>query len=240
MMKKEAKAVIFLTTLLVCPASYAEWATSWYDNWLLGVSAGYATRKSTLLASVEPVVGFTAYGQDINDDGWLAAIFTGYQLVHGQWLLGGEFNLEWENIERTHHYNFAQRNVSTAYRRKGVLDFSGRVGFALAENWMPYLRVGVEFSRDALSSDFVGNVTPDASLFNKAWIHRFILGLGAEMPVACIVGLTVRLEYDYHSKGKTIEDFGVTGTDVAFIQYYTAMQPRTYSGRLSLVWNFFP
>lgn len=239
-MKKRAGIAIFLITGLVCHPSYANFSISWYDNWLLGVSAGYATRKSTIQSSIQPVIGFSGYGQDVNDDGWLSAVFAGYQAVHEQWLLGGEFNLEWENIERSHNYNFSGCNVSTTYRRKGVLDFSGRLGFALAENWMPYLRVGVELSRDSLSSYFVGNTTPNVSLFNKAWIHRFILGAGAEMPIPGICGLTVRLEYDYHSKGKTIEDFGATGESITLIQYYTAMQPRTYSGRVSVVWNFFP
>lgn len=239
-MKKRAGLVIFLTTSMICPISYANWSTSWHDNWLVGVSAGYAQRKSTVQASVQPFVGFTGYGKDVNDEGWLAAIFGGYQAVYEEWLLGGEFNLEWENIENSHHYNFAARDVSTTYRRKGLLDFSGRLGFAFAENWMPYLRVGVELSRDALSSYFVGNATPNITIFNKAWIHRFILGLGAEMPIPGMCGLTVRLEYDYHSKGKTIEDYGATGERLTLIQYYTAMQPRTYSGRASLVWNFFP
>lgn len=239
-MKKGTKAVIFLAIGSFSSVVYAgDFSTLWHDNWLLGVSAGYATRKSTIQASVQPVTNFLGYGKDVNDDGWLTAIFVGYQAVHERWLLGGEFNLEWENIERSHHYNFSERNVSTDYRRKGVLDFSGRLGFALAENWMPYLRVGVELSRDSLSSYFVGT-TRSVSLFNKAWIHRFILGAGAEMPIPGVCGLTVRLEYDYHSKGKTIQDFGATGEGLTLIQYYTAMQPRTYSGRVSVVWNFFP
>jgi opacity protein-like surface antigen len=241
------KIISILALLVFCPSAFAivleedPFALIWYDNWLLGVSAGYATRQGLLQSSITTnSTVLTGYSRDTSDNGWLAAIFGGYQAIHEEWLLGGEINLEWQNIEKTHRYTFYDRQVTAYYRRKGMIDFSGRVGYALTDNFMPYIRAGAEFSRDSLSSHYSGGSTANIQLYNKAWIHRFIVGIGAEMPVPGTCGITLRLEYDYHSKGKTIEDYNATGEGLTRIDYYTALQPRTYSGRLSVVWNFFP
>ena len=226
---------------MACPIAKAadEPLLVWYDNWLLGLSGGYANREALIQSSVTTFGNPLYYSRDASDNGWLAAVFGGYQAIHEKWLLGGEFNLEWQDIEKSHDYAFASRNVTATYRRKGMIDFSGRLGYAFCESLMPYVRLGVELSRDSLGSYFSGNSTSSVQLFNKAWIHRFLLGVGVEVPLPETCGISVRLEYDYHSKGKTIEDFGGTGIEPFLIEYYTAMQPRTYSGRVSVVWNFF-
>jgi opacity protein-like surface antigen len=200
------------------------------------MSGGYVTRNSVILSSVSDLTNLVGYSREGSDNGWLVAAFGGYQAINRQWLLGGEFNIEWQNIDHSHDYVFSDFDVTAKYRRKGMLDLSGRLGYALTTNFMPYVRLGVELSRDSLTSTFVGSITSGV-LNNKAWIHRFLLGMGVEMPIPGTCGITLRLEYDYHSKGKTIEDFGADIRSTEY--YYTAMQPRSYSGRLSIVWNFF-
>lgn len=237
-MTKSNRVTGFVLGIVCSVFSLNVYAEVWLGNALLGISGGYMTRKSLVVSSVSTANNFLGYSRDASDNGWLGAGFAGYQAIHQQWLLGAELNIEWEAIEHTHRYFFATESVTAAYRRKGVFDLSGRVGYAFTPNWMPYVRVGGEISRDDLRSNFVDSVT-SINLFNKAWIHRFIVGLGAEMPIPDVPGLTVRLEYDYHSKGKTIEDYAATGTTVPILSYYTAMQPRSYSGRISVVWNFF-
>lgn len=229
---------VSLTACMLLPATAsANWQPGWLDNWLLGLSGGYATRKSDIDSRITTFPLVVTNVRDSSDNGWLAAGFGGYQAMLDKWLLGGEFNLEWQEIEDSHNYAFAGRNVNAEYRRKGSIALTGRIGYALTPNLLPYIRVGAEVSRDSLTSTFVGPPT-SASIFNKAWIHRFIVGVGAEMPIPCTCGISLRLEYDYHSKGQTIEDYGSTGSGITTIEYYTAMQPRTYSGRLSVVWNF--
>lgn len=237
-MEFHVKIVSLLAMGLIPFQAHALWDTGWLDNWLVGVSTGYITREADIVSSITTVSDYGSFSRNSSDNGWLGAVFGGYQSIYRQWLIGGEFNLEWENVNSSHDYMFAGDEVSTRYRRKGVIDFSGRAGYALTSNLMPYLRLGVEVSRDSLASSFEG-ITPDAFIYNKAWIHRFLVGIGAEMPIPDTCGLTVRLEYDYHSKGKTIEDFGATGIGLQTIEYYTAMQPRSYSGRVSLVWNLY-
>lgn len=238
----------FLRTIALALSSfpvlaYANLADGWYDNWLLGVSMGYADRNSVIQSSILDSNNLSGYSRESSDNGWLAAAFAGYQSIHNEWLLGVEFNLEWQNIANNiHQYAFSGRQVTAEYRRKGMLDLSGRLGYALTTNFMPYVRLGAEISRDALSSRFNGRSTPMVHLYNKGWIHRFLVGFGAEMPIPDIYGMsgmTVRLEYDFHSKGKTIQDYGATGEADSMITYSTGMQPRTYSGRLSFVWNYF-
>jgi opacity protein-like surface antigen len=236
-MESIVRVIRFATLLLLPFQAQADLRPMWEDNWVLGVSAGYASRESDIGSSITLFRNFSAYSRNSSDDGVLGAVFVGYQFVNGPLLAGGEFNLEWENINNSHTYDFSNRQVTAEYRRKGLIDLSGRIGYALTENFMPYLRVGAELSRDSLTSTFSGNAITSATLYNKAWIHRFIVGLGVEMPVPQTCGMTLRLEYDFHSKGKTIEAYAATGLEVTQIDYYTAMQPRTYSGRISGVWN---
>lgn len=237
---KKAIRIVNISTLLLLPLQvHADLQNGWLDNWLLGVSTGYAARSSVIGSSIIDLGNLSAYSRQSSDNGWLVAGFLGYQAIRCQWLLGTEFNLEWQNIDNTHFYAFSGRRVTADYRRKGMLDLSGRVGYAFTPNFMPYVRLGAEISRDSLASMFEGRFIPDANLYNKAWIHRFLLGIGVEAPIPGTCGKTIRLEYNYHSKGKTIEDFGATGAGDTMIEYYTAMQPKTYSGRVSLVWNLF-
>lgn len=235
---KKAITIVSMTTLMLhsLPA-HAILESRWLDNWVVGVSGGYASREGDIVSSITGFRNYSAYSRSSSDDGWLGAAFIGYQSILGPLLFGGEFNLEYEMIDTSHTYAFADRHVTAEYRRKGLIDLSGRMGYAVTTNFMPYLRLGAELSRDSLISTFAGSSVPNASLYNKMWIHRFLVGLGVEMPVPDTCGMTVRLEYDFHSKGKTIETYDATGVGITLIDYYTAMQPRTYSGRISVVWN---
>ena len=92
-MKSNIKIILFLAFQMACPIAKAadEPLLVWYDNWLLGLSGGYANREALIQSSVTTFGNPLYYSRDASDNGWLAAVFGGYQAIHEKWLLGGEY-----------------------------------------------------------------------------------------------------------------------------------------------------
>ncbi len=107
---------------------------------------------------------------------------------------------------------------------------------------MPYIRLGAEWSRDKLdyTQALVGTTTVIGANGRRN-SYRAIAGLGLEVPVQTfygINGLTVRAEYDYHGKGKTVDGRSssfVPGLSSVFLD--ASRNPNSQSGILSIVWN---
>ncbi len=144
--------------------------------------------------------------------------------------------------------------ASTKYKRDWAVGLTGRMGYELAPYLMPYIRLGAEWSRDKLNFNafrqpnvvLVGPLPPAPVAFPGISVsesshknsYRAVIGVGVEAPiptVAGINGLTVRAEYDFHYRGKTVGATVAASDNLTLVN--TSMNPHEQSAILSLVWN---
>ena len=263
-MKKIARFVLGILFIfpLLCSAR-----VGWEGNWLLGASLGFADREASRETTLTYVSNFGFLNfpvsdivRDHADKGIIQGIFGGYQAICNRWLMGIEMGIEWHHFDKNQAFAFSDAGGlfgwlgNARYRRNGMIDLSGRIGFAVTPVFMPYVRLGAEFGQDrfeaqyALAPAFATPILVEST--QKHWTHRFLAGVGVEIPIPRTCGATLRLEYDFHSKARTIELQGDTIVElssrrralargVPTAEFITGMQPYTQSGRISLVWNFF-
>jgi opacity protein-like surface antigen len=231
----------------------------WIDNWLVGISGGYADRNGALTVMSTNNVLFTinentfpshstTYSRNLSDNGFIWGILVGYQAICHQWLVGIELNADRQSISQEHEFAFIDAdhflawNGSARYQRKMMAGLTGRIGYAVRTNFMPYLRGGVELGDDRLKTFYYSPLVQEGlPAFNEQnqWVYRFLLGAGVEFPIFPACGFTLRVEYDYHSKGKTLQT-SATVFDGGFGYLFASQsQPQTQSARMTLVWNFF-
>lgn len=229
----------------------ASWPRYPADGWIVGGSLAHADLKGELHTQIDyrgtPTV-ITPVATEIRDKGTLYGFFIGYQQIRQRWLMGVEGSVDWLNVDRTHRFafndaaNFLTWTSNTKYQRGTAPSLSGRLGYVLLPYFIPYIRLGAEVSRDKLWSEFR---TPNATtLFpytvtpqGKAWVYRCLSGVGVEMPIPCTV-FTFRLEYNYHSKGKTVESDEGYIDGVINPMINNDLQPQMQSYRFSMVYHF--
>jgi len=181
--------------------------------------------------------------------------------------VGLELNADWEGRHKERSYQFVQGlndldaansttttlDITARSKRDTTVGLTGRLGFEMLPWALTYLRFGVETSRDklAISGQVNDETVPLVATFataegsRRTW--RWVAGIGAELPLPVIAGLTLRAEYDYHAKGRRV-DTSATGTPnfaiaaapartVAFSQAAN-LRPAEHSGKLALVYNF--
>lgn len=251
-MKKQIALV--LMAWILPGLAVASLQRGWTGNWYMGGSLGYATLygddHTNMMYGFGALAANTAVDvyRDYSDNGLLVGVLAGYQEIRNQWLVGAEFTADLQSIDKNHPFAFSDAqelvgwNADVRYQRRNMLGLVGRVGYAVTPFMMPYFRLGVEFSNDKMTTSYFGNpaVYPyDVVISQAHWLHRFLIGVGAEVPLPHTCGATMRLEYNFHSKGRTIEEYGSLVDGIFSPQFYNEMQPEMQSGRISLVWNFF-
>jgi len=214
------------------------------SNALFGVDVGVLTRKG----SVDIAYGNVPGAVSLEQDGLIWGLLAGYQGRCKGWLLGGELHVDWDRAQKASKANFSTTTnafVATAVlRRHMAVGFSARLGkevlpdlFSYTTVFLPYVRLGIETSKDHLELDIRNAnsfVYSDSEGSRRDW--RFVLGLGVEMPVPQIMGLSIRAEYDYLPEGRRIETFGYT---VDFSTLVTSItRSHTHRGKVAFVWNF--
>jgi opacity protein-like surface antigen len=226
----------------------------WEYNWLLGVSGGYAERDGDVNISIfgpGPTFDFSSFNRDVGDHGFVGGVFGGYQARCNRWLFGAELAVDWEDTDADRPFASTITpsvgapigfSGAASYDRGTVFGLTARAGYALSKYILFYLRAGAEWSRDKLSVNAATVFTP-ATVFiipyaaqGKHSVTRFVGGVGVEMPVPIWDGLSFRAEYDYHSKGHSVNAYGFDG--VAGNGLVADAKPRINSVKASLVWNF--
>jgi opacity protein-like surface antigen len=183
-----------------------------------------------------------------------------------RWLAGLELNADWyTGYEQRDFEMTAAGAVATdtvlytglvEFEREATLGLSARLGYQVVRCLIPYIRLGVEVSRDKLDVSYVGprgvvglgDQSFIADISDRDTSVRWVGGVGVEMPLTNFRALfmdnaSVRLEYDYHSKGGSLDGsvfrsdaFGVAPfTDQIYTTHY---KPHTNTVKLSLAWNF--
>jgi opacity protein-like surface antigen len=243
-MKKLRAALLLSSALLVSAAAQAQWE----GNWLVGLSGGYSWGNgdvdySSFKPATTPIVVNASNNLDSKD--WLWGLLGGYQVRCNGWLLGAELNFDWQGHHNNQNFNFAQTgptvatNLSADFKRDVTVGLTGRMGLEVSPWLMPYIRLGAETSEDKLSfsSAEIGtgvNNSATGSGSHRSW--RFIGGVGAELPVPGLTGLTFRAEYNYHSKGSAVNVNTVASDNITAVTVSTKQHAN--SGKASLVWNF--
>lgn len=238
-MGRYGKLIGLIAALGVVPVAQADWE----GNWLLGVMGGYAARTGNLevnIAHPAPLRAVTPYLSSLNENGFMWGLLGGFQLRCNSWLLGGELNIDWRNLDEHNNYAFttALNTGATAYSdydQNTVVGITARIGYEVTPCFLPYMRLGVETSNDQLTVAAASG-TLEAFVDGSRRQYRFVGGVGAEMPVPALAGLSFRLEYNFYSKGKGVDASGFASDNLTFVD--ASASAKTNAGKAALVYNF--
>lgn len=239
MIKKLGTILCLSSSLFAVSAAQADWE----DNLLVGVSGGYANRDGILGVNYghpAPARLVTIFNQGLEENELIWGLLAGYQARCNGWLLGAELNADWRNLNETNNFSFVDAlgttwNATSNYDQDIVWGLSFRLGYEVNPCFLPYLRVGGETSNDKLT---YRAANPTLAVINEGSRrqYRFVAGVGAEMPVPALFGLSFRLEYNYCTKGKGVDANGYASDNLTFIS--TAARVKTNIGKAELVYNF--
>jgi len=242
-------ASLFLLSLAVNTGAQAEQRS----NFLVGAEAGVESRHThynfdyVLTANaVAGTVGQLQRNQTrVTDTGSFLGLLAGWQIQCGRTLLGVEGNVNFRSFEETKQTLFADNVVpngvtlttpylaTAKYERGTAYQLTGRAGWWLTPFFMPYVRLGLQYSRDQITfSAPVRQVAGNPSFSEKESVWSGVGGIGVEIPA--FGPTSVRVEFDYvYSPSTSWED--VTGLMQGT---HRVDHPKSYVGKASWVWNF--
>ncbi len=249
---------VVLTTLMIISGQQAMADDSWKGNWLVGGSGIYAERRGTFDASmryaVNPIFPILETDNLYSNKGFGWGLLAGYQLKKDGWTWGLEASVDWHDISQARDVVFTDAafliswDAKSLYKREPIAALSGRMAYEMAPYFIPYIRLGVEGSDDSLDVTMIsGNsfVTPNPiTVSDSRWNWHYLAGVGVETPLWC-TPMTVRIEYNYHSRGRPLIANGAQGLLAGGVlvtpafAFTSEMHNRTQSGKLSFVWNFY-
>ncbi len=233
------------------------WDYDWDGNFLVGASGGYGERLGSMditLAYTSPLeaIPVSFLIEDYTDTGFIGGFFAGYQVRYNRFVLGGEFNIDWDNMKHNHFFAIQDANAQVdlpgfaynglvRYKREPTIGITARIGYEITRCFMPYFRLGLEQSDDKLMVAYYG----DPAIYNFSVITegehkqlRYVIGIGAEVPLPIFNFIGIRFEYDFHSRGKTMEALGIINDGLGFNPFFmNKINPKTHTGKLSVVWN---
>lgn len=222
-------------------------------QWMLGVSGGYIIQSAKLTGSMNythnalpPGFFTTYYKHELFDNSYLGGILGGLQFSCNDWLLGLELSGDWQSLNQkrefsqTDLFNVRGWGATSQYDKGASVSLSVRWGYQVTPYLMPYMRLGLETSRDKLNVSFHG--TPDYpgsyETTDKKQMYRFLAGFGAESMLPCFPCLKLRLEYNYLSRGQRLESQGLIIDGLTNPFFDNESLPKYHLWKLALVWYF--
>ena len=186
------------------------------SNFVLGVEFAYGrlrnvfTTDYTSPGATPPITENQHYDATLVNQGFLMGVLGGWQLRYQRFMFGIEANLDLTAIfNRNRYFNFTDYLYSNdhwyqgmvLYRRGPILGLTGRLGYFVTPGFFPYVRAGVQSSRDTVAYQVFEGSTPPALTMDDWSSHKktilgAVLGVGAEFP-AFIGPSTVRIEYNF-------------------------------------------
>lgn len=247
--KSVLAASLFSVSTLCSIAVQADSAT----NFLVGLEGGYARQKENFITgfydpTLTPVALTTIDWQTymVSDELLFIGGLLGWQWRCDRLMLGLEGSIDAHSLTEPKAFLYSVNSSifegTVLYDRGPIYNMTTRAGYFVTPGFMPYLRVGAQYSHDegtyqvfanpsgtpaatGLQSDFISS--------GKEWIWGFVLGIGVEFP-AFIGPSTFRVEYNYtRTESIVIEDSvpPIFGTDK--FRY-----PQTNLIKFAWVWNF--
>ena len=215
----------------------------WEYNWLIGLSGGFIDRDGSLdLAIFHQAGELTTLTIEQEDSGFFAGLFAGYQARCNKWLVGAEIKVDWQDLgnDRDTAFTDALGNgiaLSSRYRQTNIVELSGRLGYEVYNAVMPYARLGFQTSRDRLTVSAADPSIGAAEIDDQHRVYRLLTGVGVEMPIPVLMGLSFRMEYNYLPKGGRIDGQSLAPDNVTV---GTAnIRPHLHQTFLALVLNLF-
>ncbi|HRE30722.1 MAG TPA: outer membrane beta-barrel protein, partial [Candidatus Berkiella sp.] len=162
-----------------------------------------------------------------------------------RWLAGVEANVDFQEFDETRQFAFTDSVTglhgvlgSVRYERGPIYALTLRGGYFVTPGFLPYVRVGAQYSRDEATYQsnigVAGQFLPD---FNskKDDIWGAVFGVGVEFP-AFIGPSTVRFEYTYSVTENIVIDDSTA--PIIGTHNFRHPQPETSAIKASWVWNF--
>lgn len=222
------------------------------NNFLVGGSLSYAAQKTKFVTRYtapallpNPITIYTDHSEHLVDNGVLMGLFAGWQWRHNRFMAGIEASVDFDDFEKSESFVYQEAitgfNViygTTLYDRGDLFGFSGRLGYFVTPFFMPYVRLGAQFSRDEVNYQaYIGRPgvsypQPDFSS-EKRDVWGILGGVGAEFPTY-IGGSTIRIEYNF----VRTESIIIGDNTFPIIGEHKFRNPETHIGRVSWVWNF--
>jgi hypothetical protein len=238
-MMKKLMMMVCASTLFAGSAQ-----ASWEGNWLFGVTGGYAEQDADFELNIghpAPTRAVTTVTKSFDTNEYIWGILAGYQVRCCNWLIGGEVNVDWRDLNNRHDYAFSDPlgfgwNGNTEYRQNTVVGLTARFGYEVTPCLLPYIRLGAETSDDHLNVTISRLAGLASFTEGSRRQYRFVGGVGAEVPIPAFCGLTFRLEYNYYSQGKGVNADGYASDGLTFVSSNATM--KTSAGKASLVYNF--
>jgi len=213
-------------------------------NFLIGAQMGYARQKQDVIThlTVPEILIDQVYDfrETTSDSGVLLGLLTGWQWRWQRVMLGLEGHLDFQSFEENRQFTFtsdvnnaAEFEATTLYDRGPMWGLSARAGYFVTPFFMPYLRLGVQLSRDEI--DYRVGSDSDLADFNtrREHVRGVILGIGAEFPTY-IGSSTIRAEYNF----TRTESLHLNDTTLPIIGNYKFHRPEANMAKISWVWNF--
>lgn len=224
----------------------------WRGHWVAGVSAGLSESKGNLNIEMNytalPLFPDTFIIHEHTNRRGFLGVLAGYTIKYCGWGVAGEVSVDWQDEDR-YDVAFSDRLRVLGWVAKvsdesaPLLGLTAKLSYDIAPYFIPYMRLGLQFSKDELSVIMASNprVLPLSVKLQDNRLQTLLLaGFGAEIPLPINIPLALRLEYNYRCY------FHDTGLDASgyiheqpFNPFFTVdTHPKSNSGKLSLVWNF--
>lgn len=216
------------------------------SNFLLGGELGWARQKEGFNTQfIAPGLGlftysFPAQSVMITDQGAIFGLLAGWQFRANRFLAGIEADVDFQEFEETRSFAFNTVTGgqavagSVVYDRGAVYALTLRGGYFVTPGFMPYVRVGGQYSRDEASYAATISGAPDFSS-KREGIWGVVAGIGVEFP-AFIGPSTIRAEYTFARTENLVIDDGAA--PIIGTHNFTHPHPETSALKLAWVWNF--
>lgn len=223
-------------------------------DWLLGLSGGYILQRARLTstlnytqAALTPGAFQTHFKNNLHDNSYLIGILGGVQFNCQDWLLGLELAVDGYDLDDTERFVKADLfgvrgwQGQASYDKGTALGVSLRWGYKVTKTIWPYLRVGAEVSKDELTVSFAGSPFYPGQFTTQddSTMLRYLIGFGAEALFPKVEALKLRLEYNYLSKGQSLDSSGLIIDGLTNPHFFSEVtQARYHLWKLAVVWYF--
>ena len=205
-MKKIALLLLAATSLVTTAQA------SSFNGFYLGANVGVTQRsdKTTFGATTAAGVAEADYSKSKKSTGFAYGLMAGYgKDVGGGAYLGAELTIGNDTVSKSKSHTLTGVTAetitgTTKYQRGLAVGVAPRVGAVIANSYLLYAKLGVEWSKDRISNSFTGDTLKSGRKTKVV----FVPGFGLEKAFGNILG---RVEYGYNV-GAKISSADTVGT----------------------------
>lgn len=238
-----------IVTLLFCLLySFSSYAISSLQP-VVGATLGYARINGMYPVSIDYTIapGLPPLGviDNFREFGWMAGALAGIEWHCNRWVLAGEIEFDHytsdhsSNFQALDHINVLTWNVSEEFKRSWAGIISIRLGYPMAPRFVPFMRLGLEGSRDKLDSSYesIGAVDYLLVVDTKRWLNRYVAGVGVDVPICLNKPWWVRIEYDAHLPFNNIDSQQAIIDGLLNPSFESGAKPKTQTIKVALLWK---